>query len=141
MPKHGNTIKHLHSQWISPYNNTDQIVFTTDGDVIYCQVCDKRIVCNKKSQVTQHVQTTFHKDALKRKINTRTQAFLVDARPKETSIFNKELCLSLGQNYKIQYFVIFWKSILQNQYLTKALNVRTIEDRYTMKLCVQLEKL
>jgi len=70
MPKNNKSLKYLHKHWIDPYNRTNDTVFTTDGDIVYCQVCDKKITCNKKSQVTQHVLTTFHKDALIRKKNT-----------------------------------------------------------------------
>jgi len=94
MPKHNN-LKHLHAQWIEPYNKTNNAVFTTDGDVVYCQACEKKITCNKKSQVTQHVSTTFHKDALTRKTNKNKQLFFMDVKPEETNSFNKDLCLSL----------------------------------------------
>jgi len=36
-----NSLKRLHKQWIGPYNKTNDTVFTTDGDIIYCQVCEK----------------------------------------------------------------------------------------------------
>lgn len=95
MPKNNKSLKYLHKQWIDPYNKTNDTVFTTDGDIVYCQVCDKKITCNKKSQVTQHVLTTFHKDALIRKKNTNKQLFLKDVKPEENNSFNKDLCLSL----------------------------------------------
>jgi len=69
MPKNSSSLKSLLSQWISSYNN-QQTIFTTDGTTIFCQVCEKNILCTKKSQVIQHANTTIYKNGLKCKLNT-----------------------------------------------------------------------
>lgn len=69
MPKNSSSLKSLLSQWISSYNN-QQTIFTTDGTTIFCQVCEKNILCTKKLQVIQHAITTIHKNGLKCKLNT-----------------------------------------------------------------------
>lgn len=63
--------------------------------MVYCQVCSKMITCIKKSQIVQHINTTLHFNALKRKTNNKKQPFVLDAKFKTTNIFNEELCASL----------------------------------------------
>jgi len=81
------------NEWISTYNQVNDI-FTADGKIIFCQVCNKQIPCSKKSQLTQHVETALHKNSLKRSENLKQQVFLVENKPKLDS-FNEELCRSL----------------------------------------------
>lgn len=58
------------------YNKADETIFTTDGTVVLCQVCDKKIVCSKKFQLQQHVNTAIHDSALKRKTNEKKNNYL-----------------------------------------------------------------
>ncbi|KAF0701519.1 DUF659 domain-containing protein [Aphis craccivora] len=94
MSKIRKNIKCLINQWIEPYNK-DTIVFTTDGNVVYCQVCNRQVPCNKKFQITQHVHTSFHSDSLKRSINNKKQMLLGNVYKSKTNNFNEDLCLSL----------------------------------------------
>lgn len=70
--------------------------FTTDGDVIFCKICDKRIPCSKKYQIDQHVNTGSH-IAARNKPSTSRQRLLTQVTPltsdsaKKTA-FNKDLC-------------------------------------------------
>jgi len=48
MPKERSKKIILLKQWIESFN-ADGEVFTTDGTVLYCQVCDRQIPCLKKS--------------------------------------------------------------------------------------------
>lgn len=95
MPKTKSNLGSSIIQWVEPYNR-DKTVFTTSGLVIYCQVCDRQVRCNKKFQITQHVSTEFHLKCLKKSSNNTTKQMLLgdEAKPK-TSSFNKDLCLSL----------------------------------------------
>lgn len=34
--------------------------YTTDGKVVVCQVCDKKVGCSMKSQLEQHIKTALH---------------------------------------------------------------------------------
>lgn len=54
--------------------------------LFFCEVCNKHIPCLKKSQITQHVSTSSHRKALKRKLNTSKQLFLSES----TSTNNKK---------------------------------------------------
>lgn len=35
--------------------------FILNGDIVKCQVCNKQISCDKKSQITRHVNSAVHK--------------------------------------------------------------------------------
>jgi hypothetical protein len=41
-------------------------VFTSDGKVLFCQVCEKSIVAQQHSQVTQHLSGSKHIAAIAR---------------------------------------------------------------------------
>jgi len=71
MSKCHSSVSTLLRQWIALYNKTDHIIFTTDGAIVYCQLCDKKIVYTKKCQIQQHVDTTLHVGAVKRKANKK----------------------------------------------------------------------
>ncbi|KAF2889072.1 hypothetical protein ILUMI_17101 [Ignelater luminosus] len=42
--------------WIAPYNIKEE-VFTTDGKVVYCNVCFKHVGSDRKSQIDAHCTT------------------------------------------------------------------------------------
>ena len=37
--------------------------FTSDGQVLYCQACEKTVNASRRSQVTQHISTSLHEAA------------------------------------------------------------------------------
>lgn len=94
MPKTKSNLGSSITRWVEPYNR-DRTVFTTSGLVIYCQVCDRQVRCNKKFQITQHVTTEFHLKCLKKSSNNSKQMLLGDETKPKTSSFNEDLCLSL----------------------------------------------
>lgn len=78
--------------WIKSYPGQ----FTTDGSVIFCKICDKRIPCSKKYQVDQHVNTSSHITA-RNKPSTSRQQLLTHVTPSTSDCakkteFNKDLC-------------------------------------------------
>ncbi|KAF0764255.1 DUF659 domain-containing protein [Aphis craccivora] len=95
MPKTPSTkLKTLISQWIQPLNKNNTN-FTTDGTTLFCQVCNKNIPCIKKSQLTQHIDTSSHQEALKRKLTTSKQLFLSESTSKKNvNEFYEDLCMS-----------------------------------------------
>lgn len=98
MPKIRNSVPTLLKNWIAFYNKTDHTIFTTDGSVVFCQLCDKKIVCTKKFQLQQHVDTALHGSAVKRRANeNKKQLFVLDAKSKSGNIFNEDLCSALIQ--------------------------------------------
>ncbi|XP_060837117.1 uncharacterized protein LOC132919483 [Rhopalosiphum padi] len=107
MPKiPSSKLKNLIAQWILPLNKNN-VIFTTDGATLFCQLCNKHIPCIKKSQITQHVHTSLHQEALNRKLNTSKQLFLSESTSKKNvNEFYEDLCLSfISANipwYKLQ---------------------------------------
>lgn len=55
MPKNKCSRSFLIKQWIS--GNSD---YSSDSDVVYCQICEKNVKCEKKFQLEQHSKTTVH---------------------------------------------------------------------------------
>ncbi|XP_050547438.1 CGG triplet repeat-binding protein 1-like, partial [Daktulosphaira vitifoliae] len=88
-------LKNLIAQWILPLNK-DNVNFKIDGTTLFCQLCDKHIPCIKKSQIIQHVNTSSHQEALKRKSNNPKQLFLPESTSKKNvNELYEDLCLSL----------------------------------------------
>ena len=42
-------------------------VFSTDGDVLHCDICDKNVIADRRSQVKQHMDTKQHMLAISHK--------------------------------------------------------------------------
>ncbi|XP_073996002.1 uncharacterized protein [Rhodnius prolixus] len=52
-------------------------LFRSEGDILYCTACDKRVSCSQRSQVTQHIATGSHiENKNRKKERTSYQAFL-----------------------------------------------------------------
>jgi hypothetical protein len=93
MPKSRSAIPTLIKTWIALYKKTDQTIFTADGSVVFCQLYDEKIVCSKKFQLQQHVDTALHNSALKRRGNkNKKQLFVLDAKPKSGACSANTLC-------------------------------------------------
>lgn len=56
MPKVKSSLKNKISSWIAPYNKSKEI-FSTDGKIIYCLVCDKNVSSEKKYFLDHHSET------------------------------------------------------------------------------------
>lgn len=54
--------RNIHS-WISEHPG----VFSYDGDVLFCRICEKTLSCSKKFQIQQHIKTSSHVAATNRK--------------------------------------------------------------------------
>jgi hypothetical protein len=92
--------------------------------------------------------TTFHKEALTRKINTSKQPLLNDVKSEDINSFNKKLCLGLisvnipWTKLKNPIFRnFFYKSIVQNLFPMKAFFEKIISVYFTMKPYLKLETL
>lgn len=86
--------KCLINLWIEPYNR-DPIVFISDENVVYCQVCNRQVPCNTKFQIIQHLHTSFYTGSLKGRLNNKKQMLLGNVYKSKTNNFNEDLCLSL----------------------------------------------
>lgn len=73
-------------------------VFSTDGEVLHCKVCDKNVVACKRSQVDQHVNTKAHAEGSKRTVNSKVHSTQLLKNMVEKSYcdkqqtFNRDIC-------------------------------------------------
>jgi len=56
MPKVSSSFSSKIREWISCANKNAE-VFTSDGKTVFCNACGKHIVCDRKSQLDQHMKT------------------------------------------------------------------------------------
>lgn len=72
-------------------------VLRINGNVLYCEMCENNVVADRKSQVTQHVNTAKHQESIKRKANSsQSQAILTnESFLNKRSQFSEDLCLAL----------------------------------------------
>lgn len=72
----------------------------TDKKILFCKVCQEKIVAEKRSQVTQHFKTDKHKKKLSERPSTSSSQQLLPNMVEKSdhgaqfvqSEFNKELC-------------------------------------------------
>ena len=91
MPKFNKRSKsELLRQWVQDCGPSD---YTTDGKLIFCQVCNKQIACEKKFQLSQHSTTNQHL-AAKNKQSSLKQTLLTQQTPSSSNLKN-EFCSDL----------------------------------------------
>lgn len=64
MPKVKSTLLEQLCHIISEFGEQ---VFATDGEVLYCRACNKKVSSGKRFLVVQHVQTAKHREGVRRK--------------------------------------------------------------------------
>jgi len=117
--------------WIKNYPGQ----FTTDGTIIYCKICDKRIPSSKKHLVDQHVKTASHVAEKNKFFPSNRQQLLTQMTFTSTSFsqkteFCKDLCeLLVGCNIPFhqlnnEIFRKFMKKFCTNQIIPKESTIR-----------------
>lgn len=95
MPK----IKSSTSSRLRDYvNEFGKDVFTTDGTILLCKICNIKVAAEKKFSIQQHISRVKHINALtsmKNKINEKPQQLLSDMLSNNNYSFNKELCMAM----------------------------------------------
>lgn len=128
MPKIKASKSILMKSWISQYNED----LITDGQIIYCVVCEKNIPCEKKFQVDQHIKTSGHV-VKKRKESTPVQTLLTSipsSKCQEKSDFAVDLCNALVSSnipfHKLNNpnFKNFLKKYCTNQHIPDESTIR-----------------
>lgn len=95
-------------------------IFTFDGSVLFCKICEVRVKCEKRFSVTQHLSTEKHTRASNRQ-NTNTTQQLITTPPRRKSDFSKDLCEAfLKSNIPLEK--------LENPQLRSFLEKYVIED-------------
>lgn len=91
MPPIKKDTKSLMESWIKSYPGQ----FTTDGSVIFCKICDKRIPSSKKYQIDQHVSTASHIAARNKPTASRQQLLTQITPSMSSSSLKAEFCKDL----------------------------------------------
>lgn len=95
MPKIKSSKSNLLRTWISEYSKD----LATDGEIIYCNICEKNIACEKKFQVDQHIKTASHSaKKAKRKESSSIQGFITSpsfSKSDGKNNFSLDLCNAL----------------------------------------------
>ena len=52
-------------------------MFSTDGQILFCKICEMKVAADKKFTITQHVSRDKHRNGLQRQISgTKNQILL-----------------------------------------------------------------
>lgn len=89
-------VKKSVSTWIVDYPG----IFTYDGKILYCQVCEKNVSCAKKFQIDQHIKTGNHIAALNNK-GPRQRLLTQASTSASTSVVKQknEFCMDLCEAF------------------------------------------
>ncbi|KAB0804403.1 hypothetical protein PPYR_01373, partial [Photinus pyralis] len=106
MPKVASSISQKLQEWIGPYNKNAE-VFTSDGKIIFCNVCSKSVGTGKKYFIDAHVKTESHIRALSKNVKSKQTLLTIPALTSsdKKNEFYEDLCGALlGSNipfYKV----------------------------------------
>lgn len=80
--------------FISEFGNH---VFSADGRILFCKVCELKVEYERRSSVTQHLKTEKHVKMVKRKeiFKASTQQMITQTNTTKKSPFNMDLCKAL----------------------------------------------
>jgi len=67
MPKEKQSLASRLNSYVSEFSECSGTVFTTDGKILYCKLCDSKVGSDRKFNVKQHIDTDKHKAAIIRK--------------------------------------------------------------------------
>lgn len=93
MPKHKKSLACRLRAYVSEFGDN---IFTTDGTVLYCTICNIKVSAEKKFTVNQHVARDKHILGIEKKNQQKistTQTLLTT--PSTASTFNYDLCKAL----------------------------------------------
>ncbi|KAI1703573.1 hypothetical protein DdX_01128 [Ditylenchus destructor] len=130
-PKH-----HLIRDWIKPF---PEGIYTTDGKIIFCQPCEKKIQCSIKSHLTQHNESDKHSENFERFQKTATrQQFLAFSQTENVDPFSKDLCNALvGAN--IPFYKVNNPSFndFLSKYCNRSVPVESTLRKNYLKVCYE----
>lgn len=91
MPKIPSTKKAKVAQYLLEFPNE---TFKSDGHVLLCVACGQSVSCLQRSLITQHINTSKHKENKVRKIKFN-QNFITSSSSNSKSTFDTDLCRTL----------------------------------------------
>ncbi|KAI4484108.1 hypothetical protein M0804_007564 [Polistes exclamans] len=152
MPKEKRVKRIALNKWMNEINDKHFII---EGDIVNCQACNKQINCHRKSQLTQHANTTIHKQNTGLRNNSGTNG---NDRVTNTNQFYNDMyeamvaakipwrCLSnvTWRNFLEKYtdrnvpneITLVKKNYLQNIYLSCIRNIRKDIDEYNIWISI-----
>jgi hypothetical protein len=72
-------------------------IFSSDGRVLFCKICEIKVKYERRCSIIQHIQTVKYVKMIKWRemFNTRTQQIITQTNTTKKSIFNMNLCKAL----------------------------------------------
>lgn len=92
MPKIPSTKKGKIAQYLLEFPNE---TLRSDGHVLLCVACGQSVSCIQRSLITQHINTSKHKENKVRKIKFNQNFITSSASSNSKSTFNIDLCRTL----------------------------------------------
>lgn len=123
-------------------------VFKTDGQVLYCKVCNKQVSAKKIYSIKSHLESATHKEQ-ERKSTSSTQQFLVETASSGNAQFTVDLCKAFIASdiplYKIRNDNLksFFQKYIGNYVIPSETTLRTaVKSIYTtsiekIKTCIK----
>jgi len=90
MPKIKTSVSARLRAFVSEFGDN---IFSSDGTVLYCKVCEVKVASEKKFTIEQHISRIKHKNGIELKHLKESQSFLTTSSKKTT--FNYDLCQAL----------------------------------------------
>jgi len=76
-------------------------IFSTDGFILYCEICEANVSINNKFRTQQHVRRDKHKNALTKTENNKNVQPFIHQHSNVKSDFTYNLCNGrVAANYK-----------------------------------------
>lgn len=125
-------VRSSHSSLLGKYvKEFGSDIFSEDGKILFCLVCEKSVSVKKKYDVVQHINTSRHKERVKHKSKVTQQLITgsVGEQSSSSDPFFKDLCLAL-----VSCDIPLWKlnSVGLRQFLEKYTN-RKVPDESTLR--------
>jgi hypothetical protein len=98
MPKTAKSRSKKFKDYVKEFGDVFRVDIDSVSKIEYllCKACQTRVVCDRKSQITQHIETQNHSKSLKTfKDNQKT---IVECFERDVNVFNRDLCLFLVSN-------------------------------------------
>jgi len=96
MPKAKSSVSSRLHSYVNEYGNN---IFSSDGEVLFCKVCNVKVSALKRFTVEQHISREKHTQGVERQKESekpKTQLLLTDTSiTSKKSSFNLELCRTL----------------------------------------------
>jgi len=96
MPKAKSSVSSRLHSYVNEYGNN---IFSSDGEVLFCKVCNVKVSALKRFTVEQHISREKHTRGVERQkesVKPKTQLLLTDTSiTSKKSSFNLELCQTL----------------------------------------------